>query len=460
MKTLAFARFLANGKVGCLPFFFICLIMLFKQLPGAEASEETDRASGVSQAFTEGYAARTFAEAFHKEATYGVPLVEESLTALSLKKRVEISSGYEANVFSSTQDAKDDVIMTYSLPLSLSRGGTHDYEEFLYTISNIRYIENNKLNRVNHNFGTRMKYKTDKLLVTFKDDFTPSTAVAVGERSELKSASSSRVTTLMNTGEIEAVYDWTKKLKTSVSYSHSVYYFPPEDNSAGINDFSTQSHSFGPTLSYQWTPKTRLLTNYRISLVDYISKTQALDSVTQIWMIGAAGKLAPKTGYTVDFGVVSRDFRHEEVAPHTGYQLKAALTHRILPKVSWTMAASRHTLVENLDAARSPELYQIANDATLNVTWLASRNLTLSFGAIAGFTDRDGLITEEDPHNDTLSFTREVDDDYYQWDTTLRWAPRPNMFFILAYNWFNKNSTFKNFEYDNQRITASMNYQF
>ncbi len=418
-----------------------------------------ERSAGSDQSFVAGSSLRGLTETIHGEGQ--LPASDEAEGSdWVLGKRLEILTAYEGNVFATRTDVKDDIITTYALPLSLSRRRTNDLTQLFYTVSAVRYVENSELNRVNHSMGSKISYKTDKFNFILDEKLTPSTAIAVGEKTELKTTGSSRVTTTINSLYSSMSYALSTKTLASFSYGNYVYYFPRAKNSASVANFSTQTHSFGPSLTYQWTPKTRISTTYRSQVIDYFVGTGAFDSVTGEWLVGLERKLTDKTRLTLELGLMDRNYRHIPTPKKLGYNAKGAVSSKLSSKLLLTLAAARNTLVENLNTETSPTLIQTTDDVGLKLTWMATKHLSADLGLSAGLISREGYITLADPDNPSLTFTREAKDDFYQLECAGYWTPKSFVTFALAYYYFNKNSSFKNSEYDNHRATISMEYQF
>ena len=120
---------------------------------GVHAAQDIDIASGEGQGFTAGYVGRSFAESFHRQEAYG-EATRNLAETWRLEKEIRTSATYDGNIFSRANDPKDDMIYTAGLPLTLSRKGTAGFLALFYEINHVRYIENEKLSRVNRKFGT------------------------------------------------------------------------------------------------------------------------------------------------------------------------------------------------------------------------------------------------------------------------------------------------------------------
>ncbi len=439
----------------------LCLVPIFTATAMAQTQNPfVDYSSGVDESFRAGYADRTFAKTFHDEQVYGIPTEEALAETWKLDKQYNVSLTYEGNVFSDMRAPKDDLIYTFMFPTTISKKSKSGNLRLFYEFAHIRYIENEKLSRVNHTFGIQMKTTIDRLTLYIDDRFTPAKSVATGERTELKTAESSRVTTLSNDAKVQASYAVSPKTNILWNYAHNIFYLPKKSNAEGTDSYSTQSHTYGPSISYQWTPKTQVHVSYEWSLVDYFVGEQDTDSTTTTATAGIVGKINGKTGYTFDVGWIEREYKHLDVDLIDGFSIKAAVSRKLCEKVTASLSWSRNTASESLDTSAGSSLAKETDFYGLNLSWVPTPRLSLSTSAGMGFTIRDGVVTKPDVDNPNLLFTRQNDDDFYQWDISLRWQPRPYVSFMIAYFFFNKNGSFKDNEYENERIVGSVEGKF
>ncbi|MCG3175512.1 MAG: hypothetical protein MOGMAGMI_00445 [Candidatus Omnitrophica bacterium] len=427
----------------------------------ARALDVIDAVSGEDQAFTAGYSGRSTAEKYHRDQTYGVEELLERPDGWSWGRTVKTSVTYDGNIFSARQDPKDDLIYTTGLPMTWTRQRKDGYVKLFYDINYVTYVENEKLGRANHQMGTTVGYRIDKLTMTLNESFRPSSAVSVGERTELKTAESSRVTTFSNALSLNTDYDVSTKTRIGWDYAHNLFFLPSAQNAATLSNFSTQKHTFGPRFSYQWRPRVGVSGRAVWTVTDYYLETGApFDSVESAYGGGINLKLTDKTSLYAGADLVHREYEQFEIEPTKGYRFQSSINRRFSPKISGTITYTRDNTSETLDRTLYSSFGQTQQQAGINLSWFLTTKITIEGSASAGLIENEGLITRRDPDNPTLTFTRPKEDDFYQYSLSLRWRPRPAFSFLLAYFFFKKNSTFKDFEYDNQRFVSAVEYVF
>ncbi len=426
----------------------------------SQASERIDAFSGADQSFSAGYQETRFAEDFHLREAYG-PLLTEQLSTVDtwqFKKDISVGFTYDSNIFSSRNDPKDDIFYTYSPTLGVRRKGHKSYIENFYTLSYVDYVEDQKLSRPNQKNTTKMEYKTDKLSINVSNVFEPNTAYAIGERTELKAAETSKVITYTDDANMEINYKITPKTSFDFDWNYKIFYFPVSGNSLAANSFSSQTHIFTPGLFYQITPKTSVFAKYGFEIVDFF-QGGGFASKAMSTTVGVAGKITPKTGLSASLGYKTRKYNETSLGNFEGYTFRAAVSRRFLPKIAGTVSYSRDTQ-EDFSIQGSRSTSQEVEFFGLNLTWFLYPHLTLDGGASAGFNSRQGLFTKVDPENSTLTFTRPEETHFYEWNLNLNWHPRPFVEFFIGYKYFNHGGTFKGFQYDDQRLTATGSLRF
>lgn len=443
--------------IGALWVGLLCPVMTSEAL----ALEVIDAASGEDQAFTAGYAGRALAEQYHRKQAYAVQELLERPDRWKWERTAKTSVAYDANVFSRRRDPKDDLIYTYALPMKWTRQRKSGYVQLFYDISYVQYVENEKLSRSNHAIGTQISYNIDKLTITLNESFKPSSAVSVGERTELRTVESSRVTTLSNKFSLVTDYDVSSKTRLSWDYYHVLFYLPSSQNGTTLSNYSSQTHTFGPRFNYQWRPRVAVQGKARWTVIDYYLETGApFDSVTSSAGGGVTLKMTDKTDLLVSADLVQREYEQFEIEPVEGYQLQVSMNRKFTPKILGSLTYLRDNTVETLDRALYSSFCQTNQQAGINLSWFLTPKITIEGSASAGLTENEGFITRADPDNPTALYTRAKEDDYYQYSLSLRWEPRPAFSLLVAYYYFKKNSTFQDFEYDNQRLVSAVEYEF
>ncbi|MBI2094813.1 MAG: outer membrane beta-barrel protein [Candidatus Omnitrophica bacterium] len=425
----------------------------------ARASSQTiDAATGAEQVFTTGYVQRVGAEEFHREETYGPApaALEEGKERWRFHKGLRFSTAYDANVFNARTDPKDDLIHNYRPYMGFSRRGDFHYLETFYHLSYFDYVENSKQSNLTHLHTLKYEYKKNKWRLVFANQYKPEVSVATGERTELASASSDRVTTESDEAKMEVEYEMTPKTKLAAFYEYGLMRFSKK-KSAQATGFGDQRHALTPKIVYALTPKTSVYASYRFEGV--FTKDGEFSTRTALPLAGAKAQLAPKTTLDTSAGWKERDFLEYNQPTVDGWIYRASLSRKLTPKVTSTFSFVRDFNTDYVTTGTQSSKI----DTTfygLNVSYAFSRNLSLNAGAGYTLTHQKGLITQKDIENPTLTFTREDEDEQFEWDADLRWSPARDKNLSLAYKSTKKNSSFKDSEYDTHKVVGAAEFIF
>lgn len=440
-----------------LDIFCLCLPVERQALAAAQAD---DFGGALDQSFSAGYSQRSFAEGFHvgmyEDSTEQAPEIE-SWDTWQFYKGFNFSTVYDSNIFSARNNQKDDVIFSYVPTIGLGKKGRNDFIDIFYDLSYIEYIENSKLNRFNHSITTRLGYKLPKLSFHVSNNFKPDTAYAVGERTELKLPETSHVITYSD--DLRAKISYELSPKTNVYYKHqyTLYYFPTASNSASVNSFSTQKNVFAPGISYEINPKLRTHGEYSFEIVDFF-EGGAFDSESHVLMAGVVAVIAPTVTMNLDGGYRWRHYSSAPITDGEGFEFKAALSKMLSKRVSASLWLTRNIQEDFNLLPQSPT--EIVDYYGSNFTWDIYQRVQIKGGVSAGFTTREESISRADVENSKLIFNRNLEDEFYQGDISLTWNPRPFLSILVGYAYFNKNSTFKDFEYDDHKGVLSVKLKF
>jgi len=434
--------------------------LFFSTAASAIGPEEFN--GGLDQSFSTGYSQTTFAEKFHSTA-FEVPSEKtdnESWETWQFFKEFNFSTVYDNNLNAVRTGKVEDGILTSTPTVGVKRSGRHDFFLTAYDLTYVRYINSGKLNRFNHLIKSQRSYRFPKLKVDFYNSLKPSTAYAIGERTELTSAEATRVITYSDNAI--GVIDYNLTSKTHLLYTHrySIYYFPVISNSIRVNGFSSQTHAFNPRVSYQWTTKTNVYADYEFDTVDFFQRG-IYSSQTNIIAEGINHRFSQKTTAKFELGYLWRDYSNPDVARSQGaYQFKLAISRRLAPKTWLTFWATRN-LAEDLAGSTSTNVvnrmvYYYGTD----LNWQISHHISLRNGVSIGVDHKDGYVTLIDPYNPKQSFTRQPENRNYECDISLNWNPRPFLTALLGYQYFKHEANFKNSNYEDHKVVFSFRYKF
>ncbi len=445
---------------GCFLYFLGLLCLFFSTTSFAARPEEFG--SGLDQSFSAGYSQKSFAQSFHGSA-FEEPTEEEgkeSGETWQVLKGFNFSTVYDSNIFLTRDKEKDDEILIYTPSIGFVRKGRNNLLRTLYDLSYSEYIENGKLSRFNHSWTTELKYRFPKLKIDFYNNFKPDTAYAIGERTELRSAESSKVITYADDALGQIDYGVTAKTHILYTQRYNVFYFPAASNAPLTNRYSSQTHGFNPRVTYQLTPKTDVYADYEFDTSDFF-QGGGYSSDSDVVGAGVNRKITPNTKASLELGYRWRDYHDNDNAQdEKAFQFKAAVSQRLTTKTSVTFWATRGLQEDLANITSTLSANRIVFYYGANLTWQISRVIDFQSGMSIGYDKKDGHITQTDPDNSKLAYTRSLDNNFYESNVSLNWSPRPYVSATVGYKYFKKESTFKNFEYDDHKVVAAIRLKF
>jgi len=418
--------------------------------------------SDLDESFSAGYSQKSFAQSFHSTA-FDEPVEEtnkESWETWRFFKGFNFSTTYDSNIFLSRINQKDDESLIYTPTIGFARKGRYDYFQTFYDLSYVEYIENGKLSRFNHSIISQFGYYFPKLKIGVYNTFRPDTAYSIGERTELRSAEASRVIAYSDNALGKIDYELTSKVRLLYKQRYILFYFPTSSNNSIINKFSSQTHIFNPRISYRMAPKTDIYADYEFDTADFF-EGGVYSSKSHVASVGITNQILPKTSVTLELGYRWRDYNNNDAAQDEGaYQFKAAASQQLTHKTSITLWATRD-FEEDLDNITSTlSANRVVYYYGANLTWQISRHVDFQSGMSIGYATKDGYLMQTDPDNSSLSFTRRLNNDFYESNVSLNWNPRPFVSATVGYKYFKKDSSFKNFDYDDHKVITSLKFKF
>ncbi|MBI3316310.1 MAG: outer membrane beta-barrel protein [Candidatus Omnitrophica bacterium] len=423
------------------------------------AADFLDAAAGVDQSFAIGQKQKQFGQAFHQREAYGLPKEAEGPAGeWQMTKKMIVRAAYDGNLFSEYNDPKEDFIHTYTPSLSWMRRGEFTQVTSKLDASYARYVTNHKQSGLSTNHNLNMSYKKNRLSASLVNVFKPRSKFAVGDRGELRSPGKEQVLTWTDNATATLVYKISPKTKASFKFDYSLFFFPVAGNSVATNAQSTQTYSWGPKFTYALTPKLDVYTAYEWEEVNYFQGGNTPSGSEKV-SLGADGKLTPKTGLSVDLAYANREYRDKTRPGVDGLYLKTGISRKLSGKLTSSFSYTTD-VAEDFNTQAGQEGQSSSDTYQASITWAISPRLSLDGSTSYLIRSKKGIIEMADLENATLKHQREQEDTVFECGTSLTWTPRSYMNFVIGYKFLNKNSTFKNFEYDNHRIAITGEMEF
>lgn len=430
------------------------------------AFQNLSTTSALDESFSAGYTERSFGESFHRDADAPLEL-EKGFSDWYLSKGFNFSTIYDTNVFTTRKNQNADWSFIYTPTVGLQRKTDVASFGVSYDLSYIDYLDNDDLDRFNHSidtiFGLDLNPQGKSLKIDLTNSFKPDTAYAVGERNELRSAEGGRVITYSDVASLKIAYDLSAKTTVTYTQGFTLFYFPEEDNNQKVNSSSSAVHTFTPGFTYKLTPKVDLNGYYSYVRSDYFETGGRFDSDSHVVGAGVAAKITPKTSANLGVDYRTRDYQDESFNGDDAAEVTGALSHKLTDKLRGTIWAA-HTLGENVDIQQDASINETKDFFGTNLTWFVTPLVNIDGSASAGFSHRDGIVGFADAQNGT-SFRDKIDyhsieNEFYEASIGLNWAPRSYISVFAGYKYFNKNSTFALFEYNDHKTVASVRVKF
>lgn len=422
--------------------------------------QKIDELGGVQRIYEAGYIPRTYGEAFHVTEIAGPPTespftTEEAPEVWKQYRSVRFSTNYDSNIFGLKHDPKDDMIYVYEGRFGLEKSQKTYYVRLFYNIGYVENIENEKGNGYYHSQQTAFGYRFDRLSINVSNTISPKTRIGVDERTEL-GAPSAIISPVTDHAHVDFNYKFSPKTTASFLYDYGLFYTPHQLSDSGFN---SQTHDFGPRVSYALTPKTTVFAEYRWRTIIYF-EDQEFREWDRTFRAGISGRINPKTAYTFDAAFPVRDYKAPIDRLGGVAALRGSIFRRITPKLTGSLYGSWDNSVEDLDTTRSEGRVRTSETYGVHLNWQASPRINVFADASATFNWSEGFVSQTDPDNETLVFSRSPADDSYRWGVGLNWTPKRYLTIFMGYDYTNSNSSFSNNESEQHRAVSSAEVTF
>ncbi len=434
---------------------FLVLLCVLLWIVKSHAGQAVGR-SPLDESFSTEHPYKSFSTDFPTKSY--TPLLHK--TALDKKGEwqphgsFDFSTIYDSNLFNSRIDPKGDLIYSYLATVGFERQGDRAYFDTTYDLAYSDFVENEKLSRFGHSISSRFRWNDDRWKFNFENNFKPDSPYNVGERTEFLLLEPSSIIATSDTARAHVSYELAPQWKLLYTQRYSIHYFHNEVD----EPFSSQAFIFNPKIMHEINDKTALYVSYSYRVQDFF-KQGVFSSGQHIPRAGLVTSLGPTTELSANVGYAFRDYEDLENEDHDGLVAKVEVTQRLFRRGTLTLWGVKY-LDENFDTSVVDSPNEDAHFIGADFVWRVSPALELKSGASAGFTSREGLATVADPDNSSLTFTRELESDFYGCSADVKWKLNSQWAVLLGYKFFNKNSSFKDFEYDDHKVVGSIRVDF
>lgn len=374
---------------------------------------------------------------------------------------------YDSNPRGEYHDDDDEVYHAYSTMIGFRNGNpniANPYVDQNYELTYLDYIENDKNSRFNHSFTTDVKHDQGKTVWTIRNQFIPASSRNTADRRELRRGGNSEIVAHSDYFNASVEHSLTAHWLLYYQHNYKIEYYPQSSNpgNVGVEAFSNQRHEFVPGFAYKFSDKSQLYFDTQFGTSDYL-KDGIYAHQSRRYRLGFKTNLTPKTYYENYIGYYVRDYNLNEIRDDESIIYDVSIIYQATPK-SFIRVSTGKDLAEDLDFTGSTGFAQSSNRHDYYVRasydWFVSTAQRINLYSQVSWTGRDGVIRMDDIENPNIEYARTREDNNFEWGIFWLWTPRPNQEYTIGYRYYERESTFKDFEFIDHKIIGSAKYKF
>lgn len=346
---------------------------------------------------------------------------------------------YDSNIYRAPNGHRtDDVIMTYTPSLELSRQTDSFQMKSKYSMEFENYLKHSDQNAFNHRVDNNLSFTKGRFTFKAEDNFGDVKAYASSEQSE-------RTRFVYNNLNSEVLARLTEKYSVSGIYRNNLLSY----NGSALREFSTMQHEFGGRTYLHATPKFDL---YLQGLGDFIqyyrdgpynSRGVSLD-------VGAKGVLASKLVASVETGFRGRDYHNDSVKDYYNWRLQGTLKYLLTPKMSVGLIGLRDV---------QPSIYESVGWYEVNMFGVNfDYQLTEKMKITAGTSYANNHYPSQTQRN--TDDWKKRSDDLVVVSTAFQWDLFKTVSYRLGYTYQTRQSNFNSFDYNDHIIETGIDARF
>jgi hypothetical protein len=354
---------------------------------------------------------------------------------------LELALEYDDNVLLTPNNEIDDFIWIISPGVAIELPSRRYAVRLGYRADILRYMDNTDLDTVHHNaqVDARVNFPgglgfrlSDRFLIT--DDFA---GFPVPELTQ-------RVDRWENTLDVGGDYTLRERFTLDIGYR---WFLVDYQDDPSFDQFDREDHTIAGILFYRFLPKTSVLGEFDYNLVRYDIPAVAADRDSDAWRfkLGLKGDLTAKTTALIKIGWEWRDYDNTGREDWDGLVAEGEIIWKYREPSEVRLYGGRAN-VESLD---DPFNYYITNYAGIEVRHFLRERLILRVRALGGVNDY--------PEDVTIGAqSAERSDTFFEAGASLRYQIRKWLAVELAYAFLLLDSNFDEFDYQANRVKASV----
>ena len=352
---------------------------------------------------------------------------------------LELAVEYDDNILLTADNEIEDFIWIISPGIVIELPSRRYAVRLGYRADILRYMENDQFDTVHHNLlaDARVNFAgglglrlSDRFVIT--DEFA---GFPVPELTQL-------VERTENTLDVGA--DYTLRERYSFDVNYRWFLVDYEDD---FDDLNRQDHTVAGTFFYRFLPKTSVLGEIDYVVVRYEdpSAAEIRDSDGWRFWVGLKGDLTAKTTALIKAGWEWKNYENPTQEDWDGLIAEASVIWKYRDPSDVRLFAGR----ANVESTFEGQNYYVTTFGGLEVRHFLSERLILRVAGLGGVNDY--------PEDTTIGTeTARRSDVFVQAGVTLKYQMRRWLAFELGYNYLNLNSNFNEFDYQDNRVKASV----
>lgn len=358
------------------------------------------------------------------------------IPGLTLSPFISQRIDYETNVFQAPTRAQDDVILVTVPGFVLEFKRARHSLSAGYRAEILRFLDLERQNTEHHSAGGQLRLNFPRLQVSLRDEFT-STSDPPG--TEL----TGRIESTTNVLAPEVEYRLTPRFSAGMNYSWTHVNFERT-----VDELDRNEHLIGVSVFWKFLPKTDLRLNYSYGLLEAVSATER-DALRHAVSVGLRGDLTAKLSSTFRVGFETREAERRALTDFSGYTLGGDWTYTPTARTTIFLLTDRSVQ----ESTFRSNLFFVSTTGTLVAEHQFVPKLSTTLRLTVGMNDyptKETVGGRTDFRNDIL----------LGWGAGMRYGIGRWLQVGAEYSHTRRNSNFKEFDFEDDKIAATITLKF
>jgi hypothetical protein len=362
-----------------------------------------------------------------------------------LLTQLDLSGEYNDNILLAPRDEKRDFIWTISPGVTIELPGRRLALRLGYRADVIRYTDHDTLDTVDHTVQASAAYTSPAgLKFSLTDEFKHRQGFAGFPVPELTTRVESNENTLRAEGEYQFADRWS-------AGAHYNWFLVDYTSGPTFDELDRQDHTIGATLFYRVLPKTSVLGEYEYQIIRYDLARVAddRDSEAHFFKVGVRGDLTAKTSATIKVGYEIKDYDNPARKDFDGLVVEGEIIWKYRDPSQLRLYGGR----ANIESTFEENNFYVANYGGVELRHYLTSVLILTARGLVGTNDYPTVVTIGDE-------TKKRSDTFYEFGLSLRYQIRRWLALEMAYQFLQRDSNFRDFDYTNNRVIGTVHLTY